>query len=298
MAFSLITGPFHGAIAVFDLDVGVIATLTGAERSGVATPGVAAEMGRMDDSPVWSPDSGALAFARSELATEEPATTLMRVERAGGAPREIARLGPPEPFIVAGAMHWLPDDTLLFAIYRSGPRKGQNGIWRIGTDGDDPRQLTSEQESGELGLRIVAVAPDGERASVYAGSRLASGVSQADVYALLDTASGKLTPVSITAEEGALLPAALVGEIVAVSPPRFSPDGTTAIFAVGTPESDASWLTFMDVGTGEQAMLGLMLYTSPVTSFQGFQWAANNTVLAISQHDIPVLLTLERVGSA
>nr|MBA2277160.1 PD40 domain-containing protein [Chloroflexia bacterium] len=209
-------------IRVFEVAAGTTTFLTGFSRDVTRTPGTAPEM-VADGSPAWSPDSRELAFTRSGYSLGQ--TILMRVARAGGEPREIARLGPPEPHIVAGPMHWLADDSLLFAIDRFDGPDEQNGLWRIGVDGDNPSQVLAGDWGDALPLpRIANVSADGRWASVYSDPRVPPypWIHGKRIPTRCSTSIAALTPVVDRTGEGGYVAA----------PPRFSPDGATAIFGI------------------------------------------------------------------
>ena len=95
----------------------------------------------VDIVPAWSPDGSQLAFVRSSFGDEPRSTTIMRVDRSGGDPVEVHRLDVDEPFAVWTPMHWLADDTIIYAQTSSDVEEPTNGIWRLPLDGGTPVRL-------------------------------------------------------------------------------------------------------------------------------------------------------------
>ncbi len=296
VAFSLLPAMADSDLYLFEVDAKALRNLTDDGLEETAEVALADEPVAIDIFPAWSPDARELAFARTTLTADEPgATSIMRIGREGGAPREVVFLGPPEPYLILSSMHWLTDDTLLFAIERSAPPFQQDGIWRIGVDGDDPRQVLTPRTVPEMARpRIADVTPDSRTASVYSQAKVAQGLLVDDAFALLDLTSGKLAPVVPAVDATAYV----------ITPPRFSPDGASAVFSVAmeTTTQQTTPLVVMDITTGDQATVVPYLVPASTMQHSGFQWVADDTIFGLVTVktpvtvSTPVLLTLVPVG--
>ncbi len=296
VAFSLLPTMADSDLYLFEVDAKALRNLTDDGLEETAEVALADEPVAIDIFPTWSPDARELAFVRTTLAADEPgATSIMRIGREGGAPREVVALGPPAPYLILSPMHWLTDDTLLFAIERSAPPFQQDGIWRIGVDGDNPRQVLSPRAAPELARpRIAAVTPDGRTASVFSQDKVARHRLTDDAFALLDLVSGKLTPIGPAVDATAYV----------ITPPRFSPDGATAVFAVATETTSqpVTSLVVMNMTSGDRATVVPFLVPSSTMQHSGFQWVADDTIFGLVTVEtpvagnMPVLLTLVPVG--
>jgi hypothetical protein len=109
--------------------------------------------GWRDESPVWSPDGGKVAFFRQRF--DESMSRIMLVDLKSGDTREITHCGPNKgqpkqapPGRCASDFDpaWAPDGDSLAFRRILGPEKSCciiEGIWIIGLDGSDPHQVTN-----------------------------------------------------------------------------------------------------------------------------------------------------------
>jgi len=96
--------------------------------------------------PAWSPDGRQLVFqsdATAELSANSahalPPSTLWVVDREGGEPRELTRLGMPPGG--HGAPEWSPDGRRV--VFCASDRRWST-IWSVAADGSDPIELVGE----------------------------------------------------------------------------------------------------------------------------------------------------------
>ncbi|MBA2277161.1 MAG: PD40 domain-containing protein [Chloroflexia bacterium] len=279
---------------LFDVAAGGIVNLTEDGLNEFPVNDTPRKPVHVDTHPAWSPDGSALVFARSTIPAEEDAdstTTIMRIGRAGGEPSEVLRVRPAKSFLISHPMHWLVDDTLLFAL-------GEHGIWQVGIAGQNPRLVVTGEVEGELPFPWISdVTPDGQLATVVAGRVEGQYVIPDTVDALLEIDSGEVTPITIEGES-----------IHAVS---FSPDGATAVIRGSNTETDDPSVLLMDVATGTRAtLMPRPLPDNPsanrgfewnptgmihLTWFSTVQWTENDVIFGFTERGAAVLLELERV---
>jgi hypothetical protein len=109
--------------------------------------------GWRDESPVWSPDGGKVAFFRQRF--DESMSRIMLVDLKSGDTREVTHCGPNKgqpkqapPGRCASDFDpaWAPDGDSLAFRRILGPEKSCciiEGIWIIGLDGSNPHQVTN-----------------------------------------------------------------------------------------------------------------------------------------------------------
>ncbi len=114
-----------------------------------------------------SPDGQWLAFT----VPQEMASDLMIVPIAGGSPRKLLGVRPPEQ-IPLGAVAWTRDGNYL--LFARGSRQQPASLWRVPAQGGEPQKLNLTME-GLTGLRVH---PDGRRIAFTAG------VSKSEVWVM------------------------------------------------------------------------------------------------------------------
>jgi WD40 repeat protein len=243
----------------------------------------------MDDVPVWSPDSRQLAFARSERGEEAGSTTIMRIDRDGGALGEIHRLPVPEPFVVWMPMAWLPDGNLYLSQLSMDLHDDRNGIWRVPVDGGAAELVLPGSELSDVpGPYISSIDAERGVAIVHSYYLLGSWTIEIDrpLFWRVDLATGEKTSLE---PEG-------VGDPRSAVPPRvvtaaFSPDGAAVIAWAQVPQAGYA-LVIIDTETGATTELEVATLQESIMPIQP-QWTTNGRVV-FAVPTGPVVLTLER----
>lgn len=259
---------------VFEIEDETLRNLTDDGREGDVLREQPDEAVPIDDVPAWSPDSTELVFARTSWGSEERTTTLMRIARAGGDPKPVASLRATAPFQIYTPMTWLDDDRLLYSVIGQDLENDQNGVWIVGIDGSNSRQIIPGSATADVPAPwIVDVAPDGRTVSILSQTRWTQFARKEDIFFLLDLETEELAPVR-TGEPGAQI----------VTPPRFSPDGSALIYAMSGESEDADEVVLLDIATANQTVLeeGIVLGGAASTFailIRGIDWADSNTLL-------------------
>jgi WD40 repeat protein len=291
VAFTLdaILGAEESDLFIYDLGTGALTNRTDDGVAGrLLTEAVISEA-LIDTLPTWSPDSQHLAFVRSVHRDDLDTTTLMRIARSGGEPTEILRLDVDQAFAVWLPLTWLPDDTLLYTVIARDPREAAalDGVWQVGVDGADPRQVVPGNAEAEIPVALVGdVDPAGTTALVYSFSLLREFMFGLDrpLFWLVDLADGTREPIPAPPGDGPE-PARVIGA-------TFSPDGESVLLVTMVP--GLGWgLAVLDVATREITVLP----GEPIEPFRpgAPQWAANDTVLRPHPHGA-ILIALERTS--
>jgi WD40 repeat protein len=258
-------------------DDGMEGDLLGEELAGKNPP--------LDDVPVWLPDGERIAFVRSYAEGESQSTTIMVVDRAGGEPVELARLGVDDPFVIWTPMFWLADGRIVYSWNELDIADANNGVWSVGVDdGSSPVQIVPGGEGSVIAAPILSDVA-GSQALVYSWSLMGSFPPEGGVTAFwaIDLASGAPTPLPLPPGEPDMLLARRVIDA------GFSPDGGTVLLV--TDASDGPVLMTMGSSSREISPLDLVPREGAILSGTP-QWAANDTVL-IHTWEGPLLLTLE-----
>jgi Tol biopolymer transport system component len=124
--------------------------------------------------PAWSPDGAEIAFVRAVRGDDEAdRTLLMRVPAAGGEAVEIHEVSATDPFSVPESPAFTPDGQhLLFTVGHRQRDDPENGVWIVGRDGSDPRQLAGATNSEQGYPILMEVSPRGDLAlAVYDATR-------------------------------------------------------------------------------------------------------------------------------
>jgi Tol biopolymer transport system component len=143
-------GPNGLAIMIHQIDTGQakeIYRLVGASWAAVAI----------------SPDGRQVAFVEPDKAKQSAAIKIMPV--AGGEPRELLRVGPPESINDESRMEWTPDGRHLLIVRRSSRGWPMTELWRVPVQGGEPQKLGLAMER----IRFPSVHPDGRRIAFDAG---------------------------------------------------------------------------------------------------------------------------------
>jgi serine/threonine protein kinase/WD40 repeat protein len=112
-----------------------------------------------DAKPAWSPNGAQVAFFRFTSAVAE----LMVIPALGGPERKVATVYPVHSFVRPFSnLTWTPDGRWL-AFGGSVARDGPRGIWLLGADGKEKRQVTEATGDADLGDFSPVPSPDGTR---------------------------------------------------------------------------------------------------------------------------------------
>jgi hypothetical protein len=146
----------------------------------------------------------------------------------------------------------------------------ENGIWVIGADGSNPRQLLGSKEDAGPSTALQ-VSPDGATILVYYPMLAGQFGYSADVFALLDTETGELSAIEPPADA-----AASEWRVGLVT---MSPDGSTLLIGV-TADPPAQQLFAYDIATREYTALDVTV-DGAVSPAPGVMptWAENDAVL-------------------
>ena len=282
-------------VYVFDVATAELANLTddGYEGSSfddapVGTP--------VDIVPAWSPDGSQLAFVRSSFGDEPRSTTIMRIDRSGGDPVEVHRLDVAEPFAVWTPMHWLADDTIIYAQTSSDVEEPTNGIWRLPLDGGTPVRLKLG-DVDEPGL--VVGAARGDYLSVLSLPLVTQSTDPAMTKFWIAGLDGSTVPVlnvdpatgaPVTPDEIADDPGDVMTLAWPITPVGLSPDGEAGLVAYR--DGDELAFSHVDPSTGDLGPLEFRVPFVP-TDPTPPQWAANDVALLRGPPGNALLLTLE-----
>ena len=241
----------------------------------------------IDDVPAWSPDGASLVFARTRW---DPAgrqgTVLARIDRVGGETETLFAVELNLPFAVYSRMKWLEGDRLLYSLLLPDVEDERNGLWTADLDASDARQILPGDSTAEVPAPwLTDVFPDGRTASIYLRVKQTESVGESEIHYLLDVESGELTAIT-TGEEPL---------VRVTTPPRFSPDGASLVYAVI--QGNDYVLVVHDLESGETGALVNDVNlggadSTPVVLSHGLDWAENDTVL-IPSGSASVLVTLE-----
>ncbi|HET9548116.1 MAG TPA: hypothetical protein VFO97_09785 [Desertimonas sp.] len=255
----------------------------------------------IDIAPTWSPDGSQLAFVRSPVGDgDSRSTTIMRVDRGGGDPVPIHRLDVDEPFAVWTPMHWLADDTILYAQTAVDVEDSANGIWRVALDGGTPSRLKLDSSEEELpGAAIAGARGD----SLSLVSLVLVGQAGDPTVTRFWTAGldGSTHPIlNVDPDTGAAVPSDDVsidesaeGFTLAwpVTPAGLSPTGDTGLVAYR--DGDQLAFALLEPSTGDHQLLELRIPFVP-TDATPPQWAANDLALLRGPPGNALVLTLEQ----
>ena len=140
-----------------------------------------------DRHPAWSPDGSLIAIDSGREGLRE----IWTIDVASGARTQVTRLG-----AVASFPSWGPDGTISFYLYRDGVLD----IWLVGSDGSNPRRLTtglaSEQNNQcTFACHSATWSPDGRRLAYAAAD-------QAQVWTMRASDGGDPVRVSSDGDGG------------------------------------------------------------------------------------------------
>lgn len=239
----------------------------------------------LDNAPAWLPDSSGVTFSRSTWRDGVwMGNTIETVRLDGGSPEELARVSPDLPGMVTLPMRWSPDGQHLYYTVFSPDRDDErNGLWRLDADGTTTQIVPADPELGPAAVQTVS--PDGSLALVF--YVVAAGVMKTDapLYALLETATGVVTPVEMTAPDQP--------EFTFLSPVALSPDGTLLVSVTRLTDPEFQ-LIARSTETGAETVLvpeGLPRAYA-MSRYGPVSWALDGTILLNSDLGVATLLTL------
>lgn len=291
---------YDSDIYMFEREGGALTNLTddGYEGDMVQAP----DGTPFDLVPSWSPDGQQIVFSRSVLQDDTSATSIMRVDRAGGEAVEVVTLDIEEPLVIWMPMQWLPDDTILYTLSAAKIDEPMNGLWRVGVDGGTPTKvLPGDASSGIPSPVAASVDPASGAMSVYSPILLAqytAGFEQ-QIFWIGNLDDGEVQPLPYyDADQGVTLdPSSVKPTDVAAypllafpaSPATIAPGGASALVVYRNLNGEVS-IAMMDVATGEVSMF---VHLPPDVQLQPVapQWTEDGSVLLLTGGG-PILLTL------
>jgi Tol biopolymer transport system component len=225
----------------------------------------------LDVNPAWSPDGETIAFSRTIWRNGEwRGNAISTVPAAGGEVTNLLMVNLALPGAVYAGIRWQADGEKIYFNYSDVDLdQPENGIWVIGADGSNPRQLLGPDP--EAGPPVaLQVSPDGTSILVYYLMLAAQTGTSGDVFALLNTETGDLVTIAPSAENASPKPVA--GMVT------MSPDGTTLLVvnAIVQPGQlsayDIASREYTDLQTTVDGALSPAIGVMP-------SWAENGTVL-------------------
>lgn len=266
-AFAFVSGSLRrlipGDVQVFDIASGELSSLTAIGD---------ADQGQIFIGTDWTSDSSQVVFGVLRgLGADSPPDDVFLVDRDGGEPVPVPLPEWSEPYDILFPPV-VANGAVTFAVMSDSDIAG---VWRVGLDGTDPRQLVTGSEVDRP--FVAAMTPDGRYVNVVSLSGFQTARTE-ETFFLLDAESGVLTPLETE------------GDLNLVS---FGPDGATGLM---TREVDGeNRLVRLDLASGDvtpvanSPAVGAWLKTIPI-------WADNDTVFLPGGDGGGTLVTMEPVA--
>lgn len=242
----------------------------------------------VDVNPTWLPDGSGVTFSRSTWRDGEwRGNTIETVPVTGGEPEVLTTITTEEPGAVYFGMRWTADaSTLFYTVAHRESDDPDNGIWRINANGTSAEKLVGRDV--ELGtVALAGLSPGGE--TVLAHYAWTDSITPPYRYALLDVASGELTPLPL---QHPVMP-----ELSVAWPAVLAPDGQHVVYVnrFSNPEFQ---LLIAPVDGGDEVVLtpdGLP-GAVPISLTSALTWTTDGTLLINqSSPSAATLLTIEGV---
>jgi hypothetical protein len=266
-------------IWVMDAATGELTNLTDEGYDGaipVGSLGNSTDIISADISPTWTQDGTGITFSRSlwdqgEFIDNYIATIPATGE--GSSEIVVERVSPHAGYI-HNSMRWTADGTYLYYSTWANGEESESGIFRVdATDGSNELVLGASPEYGPPAL--VDVSATGEHLIIWYPQVANPQNISKPIYALLDVATGELTPLQPAGETDF---ERIQGGRVTLA--GFSPDGTKLL----TGRSDAAigqvlWVTDLETGlespVAEEALGRIFFFDYAVP----LSWSAQDTTV-------------------
>lgn len=246
----------------------------------------------LDVSPTWRPDGSGVTFSRTTWRKGAGLTgnVIVTVPVTGGEPTLVARVSPDIPGVVYFPMRWTAEGSQLIYSYNGTSKDDpDNGIWRVNADGSGQTKLLGPDP--QLGqVTVGGVSPDGRTVLAYYAQAAMSFAGQGPFYALLDTATGKTTPLALNDAD------ALHGAFVRTA--ALTPDGRYVLYATRLTDPDVQvWLRPVAGGADIPLVPDGLPDAFPVDANALPAWSDAGALLLDDEVDAATLLAVDGVSA-